>query len=205
MIQRNIFANSFYFVKNQNQVDVLDWLNELIYNLSHNQSLDQAIESAGWKGSLALTSKLKRESKVDTVFEKLIKDISKTRRYRNYNFDKVFTEDIQRRIQYQTNTTDQPIGYRPSEVLKTVKKNKRKFRYDHETEESTIIRDIAVAHSDNVSDMAQTVGADEPGEDEVTTASVRFLQCIFLKNNGDAAHHALVINENYKLKIKMVQ
>ena len=45
-------------------------------------------------------------------------------------------------------------------IIEETRKKKDHFHYNNETDESTIIKDVATRHSSQVSDMVETIGAE---------------------------------------------
>ena len=220
-IFRTIAFNSLLIVKKPDEHSIYYWLDWLVAELSHNNSIDEAIKNIGWSGLLALTPKLKRESKVDIVFDKLLIDIEKLKSLKNYDFDEVFSEKIQERIRDFSGLKGDIFDKRPKKILTDVRKKKKRFSYNREQEESSVIRDISVAHSANVSDMMEMAEAmedssreeaEKPSENlnpkgatdhKTKETSVRRLQCVFKDETSKPQHHALLITKAYNLIVKI--
>ena len=198
-----LHANSYFITEKPIGKSILAWLDEVIYQLSHNNALDKAIESTDWDGLLAITQLLIKESRVAAVMERLMDDIEKAKTLQNYHFDNVFNPEILGRLGSHSRGGDVPLNEKPEAIINAVKSNISRFQFDHESGESTTARDISTSHSSNISDMVDTIGADKRNKEKAGKNSLRFLQCVFVNGRNETPHHALLTNEAYDFKIKI--
>lgn len=207
---QNLEYNSFYISVVPSDKEPFFWLDELIFNLSHNHSIDKAIELIFWSdGKLISTKEILDEGKVDVVFGKMIDDIAKSVNYTDYEFDDVFNTDIRNHIDWFSGQTiergdkDEIPDETPDEILNKTRSNKEKFTYDRESDESSLIKEISTRHSSNLSDMLPEFGSRGIKKENASKSSVRFLQCIFVNHKNKPSHHGLLKGRPYSLKVKI--
>jgi hypothetical protein len=144
-----------------------------------------------------------RESRLDKVLDKILDKIKKSTKYKNYKFDKVISKKVQKSVdQYSGRYTDVPKKS-SADIIKDVKEKKEAFQYDHETDESALIKDISVNHSANVSDMVEKIGEEMEELADADKTGARYLQCLFRDKKEKPIHHALLINQPYTLTVKI--
>lgn len=196
--------NSFFFGIKRPGESLLYWLEGVIYYLSHNESIDKAIDQVDWEGRLVTSIELVKEGKVSRVLDKVLDKIDQSRRFRNYQFNKVLTRKIRDRIDEHSYTTRGGIGGEdPAEVIAEIKKKKESFAYNAESGEATTVKDITVNHSANTSSMLEAIESEVGAQPAL--AEDRYLQCAFHDQQNEPAQHALLINKPYIFRVKIDQ
>lgn len=197
---QNVYYNSFFATVVPKGRSYLFWLNELIYQLSHNLEMVEAIERIGGRGKLVVSRELIYDSRVTNVLDKMLDEIVTATEYENYKFNEVLTDQIRGKIDSQSKGSTKSVGNSPSDILEDVRMRKESFEFQNETDESSIIKDIAIKHSANVSDMMGKMGT-KAEEEAARKAGARYLQYVFKNPQQEPIHHALVINQPYTLTV----
>ena len=199
----NIQCNSFYVTVIPEDSTYLSWLNEVIFQLSHNNKLDEIINDIVWPGILVASREMVNESRLHKVFDKILDKINQCTKYKNYNFDKVISDLIRERVNDYSRIQNGKPKNISEDILKDIKQKKETFEYNHESEESALIKDIFINHSANISDMVDNIGEEREAIVEAKKTGARYLQCLFQNEDKKPVHHALLVNKPYTLTVKI--
>ena len=179
-------CNGIVFIPVGGDFQYVDWCNELLFNLSHDNDFRKSVENFNDKGALFITQKLERETKLSNFARKFVKNL------------KSLPVEIK----------DKDPGYHGAHRIRDIAEHLDhelpNYRFDHESGEASVIAEMTTETAHTVT---TTVANEGVARREIMRGReallLRYLQSQILDENGMTMFKLLQAGKPYSLNVRI--